>query len=313
MTDGSFKYCQKNQCANIVGGWLPRKSDCKEEWLKKLLDGDMSVVPPIEELHFSYDGHCNLKCPSCRLEIQTNSKAQNEMLDNLYEKNLKPYMKQAKHLTLSGCGEAMISRHSRKILQSFSKEEYPELSVELRTNATTVNASSWNALGTGKEVIRHITVSIDASTKDMFEKLRYPAKWETVLRNLEFIQSLRDAGEIDLFEFHVVIQTENIDQLCDITKMAIRYSADAVTFSRLINWREMSEEEYHEINPFWYDHPLHEKLTQELRALEELRNDIENDNCDLTRGRKKIYINIHFSPDPNQTYDEIRTGRLKIR
>ncbi|MCI9489058.1 hypothetical protein AALC75_09165 [Lachnospiraceae bacterium 48-42] len=313
VTDGSFKYCQKNQCANIVGGWLPRKSDCKEEWLKKLLDGDMSVVPPIEELHFSYDGHCNLKCPSCRLEIQTNSKAQNEMLDNLYEKNLKPYMKQAKHLTLSGCGEAMISPHSRKILQSFSKEEYPELSVELRTNATTVNASSWNALGTGKEVIRHITVSIDASTKDMFEKLRYPAKWETVLRNLEFIQSLRDAGEIDLFEFHVVIQTENINQLCDITKMAIRYSADAVTFSRLINWREMSEEEYHEINPFWYDNPLHEKLTQELRALEELRNDIENDNCDLTRGRKKIYINIHFSPDPNQTYDEIRTGRLKIR
>lgn len=313
VTDGSFRYCQKNQCPNIVAGWLPKKSECRDETLKKILDGDLSVIPPIEELHFSYDEHCNLMCPSCRLEMKTNTREQNEQLDKLYEKNLKPYTKKARHLTLSGCGEAMISPHSKKVLQSFSKEKNPELAVELRTNATTVNPILWNSLGTGKEVIRHITVSIDASTKESFEKLRYPAKWEIVLQNLEFIQSLRNSGEIDMFEFHVVIQKENIDQLCDITKMAITYDADAITFSRLINWREMSEKEYHDVNPFWHDHPLHTKLIQELKALEELRNDIEEDRCDFTKGRKKIYINIHFSPDPNASYDEIRTGRLKIR
>lgn len=313
VTDGSFRYCQKNQCPNIVAGWLPKKSECKEEWLKQILDGDLSVIPPIEELHFSYDGHCNLKCPSCRLEIQTITKEQTEYLDKMYEKNLKPYMGQAKHLTLSGCGEAMISPHSKKVLQSFSREKNPQLSVELRTNATTVNERSWDSLGDGRHVIRHITVSIDASTKESFEKLRYPAKWEHVLRNLEFIQSLRNAGEIDMFEFHVVIQTENINQLCDIVKMAIHYDADAVTFSRLINWRGMSEKEYYDVNPFWQDHPLHEKLVQELKALEILRDDIEKEQCGLTKGRKKIYINIHFSPDPNASYDEIRMGKLKIR
>lgn len=304
VTDGSFRYCQKNQCANIVAGWLPKKSDCKEEWLKKILDGDMSVVPPIEELHFSYDGHCNLKCPSCRQEIQTNTKEQNQVLDKLYEENLKPYMTQAKHLTLSGCGEAMISPHSKKVLQSFSKEKNPNLAVELRTNATTINPISWDSLGSGKEVIRHITVSIDASTKEIFEKLRYPAKWETVLRNLKFIQTLRNSGEIDMFEFHVVIQEENVAQLCDIAKMAIHYDADAVTYSRLINWRGMSEEEYHVVNPFWHDHHSHGRLLQELKALEELRRDIKE---------KKVYINIHFVPDPDSSYDEIRMGRLKIR
>lgn len=312
VTDGSFRYCQKNQCANIVAGWLPKKSDCKEEWLKKILDGDLSVVPPIEELHFSYDGHCNLMCPSCRLEIHINTPEQNEKLDELYEKNIEQYMRKAKHLTLSGCGEAMISPHSKKVLQSFSRKENPELIVELRTNATTVNPVSWNQLGTGKEVLRHITVSIDASTKESFEKLRYPAKWETVLQNLKFIQSLRNSGKIDMFEFHVVIQRENIRQLCDIARMAIGYDADAVTYSRLINWREMSEDEYQDVNPFWYDHPQHKELMQELHALEELRNDIETGRSDLTKG-KKIFINIHFSPDPNPRYDEIRTGRFKIR
>lgn len=313
VTDGSFRYCQKNQCANIVGGWLPKKADCKDEWLRKILDGDMSVVPPIEELHFSYDGHCNLKCPSCRLEIQTNTREQNEKLDRLYEENLKPYMAQAKHLTLSGCGEAMISPHSKKVLQSFSKEKNPKLVVELRTNATTINPISWNSLGSGKDVIRHITVSIDGSTKETFEKLRFPARWEIVLQNLKFIQTLRNSGEIDMFEFHVVIQEENVTQLCDIAKMAIYYDADAVTYSRLINWRGMSEEEYHAVNPFWYDHHSHARLLQELKALEKLRGDIEENKCNLTCGRKKIYINIHFIPDPNSSYDEIRMGRLKIR
>lgn len=313
VTDGTFRYCQKNQCANIVAGWLPKKADYKDGWMGEILDGDLSVIPPIEELHFSYDGHCNLKCPSCRTEIQTNTREQNENLDIMYEKNLKPYMEKARHLTLSGCGEAMISPHSKKVLQSFSKESNPDLVVELRTNATTVNPKSWEALGTGKDVIRHITVSIDASTKESFEKVRYPAKWEIVLKNLKFIQFLRNSGAIDMFEFHVVIQSENINQLLDIAKMAINYDADAVTYSRLINWREMSEEEYHEVNPFWYDHPLHDNLMRELKALEKFRNAIETDQCDLTRGRKKMYINIHFSPDPNSSYDIIRKGRFKIR
>ena len=81
----------------------------------------------------------------------------------------------------------------------------------------------------------------------------------------------------------------------------------------LFRSREMSEEEYYEVNPFWHDHPLHKHLMQELKALEKFRDAIETGKCDLTKGRKKIYINIHFSPDPNSSYDIIRTGRFKIR
>ncbi len=313
VTDGSFKYCQKNQCPNIVGGWLPKKSDVTEEWLNKIIEGDLSVVPPIEELHFSYDGHCNLCCPSCRVEMQTNTRQQNLLLDELYEKNLKPLMYAAKHLTLSGCGEAIISPHSKKVLQSFSREENPDLVIELRTNATSLNAVSWKTLGKGKEVIRHITASIDASTKESFEKLRYPAKWEVVLSNLDFIKSLRNNGEIDIFEFHVVIQKENVNQLCDIVKMAIEYDVDVVTYSRMINWRGMSEKEYHEVNPFWYNNELHNELLRELKELEKLREDIELEKCSWTINKKKPYINIHFVPDPNRRYDEIRLGRYKVR
>lgn len=313
VTDGSFRYCQKNQCPNIVGGWLPKKSNCTERWLKEILEGNLDVIPPIEELHFSYDGHCNLKCPSCRVEIQTNKKEQNEKLDELYKRKLEPFMKNAKHLTLSGCGEAIISPHSKKVLQSFSKEKNKELAVELRTNMTAINEQTWNSLGEGRDVIRHITASIDAAQKESFEKLRYPAKWDTVIKNLSFVQNLRKKGQIDLFEFHVVIQKENVNQLCDIVKMAIDYDADAITFSKLVNWRGMSEKEYQDINPFWIENPLHLELLQEIKKLEKMRNQIEMDEVKYAKGKKKVYINIHFSPDPSSRYDEIRMGRLKIR
>ncbi|MBD5540894.1 MAG: radical SAM protein [Lachnospiraceae bacterium] len=313
VTDGSFRYCQKNQCPNIVGGWLPKKSDCEEGWLKQILEGEVDVIPPLEELHLSYDGHCNLKCPSCRLEIRTNTREQNEKFDELYKKSLSPYIKNAKHLTLSGCGEAILSPHSKNVLQSFSKKENPELMIELRTNATVINPKTWEELGEGRHLIRHITPSIDAATKESFEKLRYPAKWEIVLKNLEFIQSLRNAGEIDMLEFHVVISEENINQLYDIAMMAIDYDADAVTYSKIINWRDMPEEEYRRVNPFWWNHPRHEELKQELNRIEQLRDDIEAGKCHRIKDGKKVYLSLHFRPDLNSTYDEIRWGRLKIR
>lgn len=310
VTDGSFRYCQKLQCPNIVAGWLPEKSKVTDSWLKEIFDGNYDVIPPVEELHFSYDDHCNLMCPSCRTEIKTISREQSLRLDELYKKNLEPLTKNAKHLTLSGCGEAIISPHSKNVLKSFSVENNPDLAVELRTNVCAVNENSWNSLGEGRQVIRHITASIDAACKETFEKLRYPAKWHIVIKNLEFIKSLRNSGEIDMFEFHVVVQKENLNQLYDIVKMAMEYDADAVTFSKLINWRGMLEDEYADVNPFWVDSPYHGKLINEINRIEKLRDSIE---CGEYKINKKFYINMHFSPDPNSSYDEIRIGKLKIR
>lgn len=312
ILDGSFKYCQKNQCANLIGGWLPKKDGCAHEVINHLLESDnMTVIPP-EELHFSYDHHCNLICPSCRLERCTNTKEENERLDNLYKTGLLPLVKKAKHLCLSGCGEALLSSHSKKILQSLSPEKYPSLAVELRTNVTSVSETNWNSLGEGRKNIRHVAASIDSCSKQLFEKLRFPAKWEVVLKNLEFLQSLRNSGEIDLLEFHVVVQKDNMEELVDIIKMAAKYDADVVTFSRLVNWRGMSEEEYCEVNPFWQQHPLHERMQQIVKEVEEIRRQIEEGICEFVKGQK-MYINMHFLSDPEDTYDEIRTGRLKIR
>lgn len=313
ITDGSFRYCQKTQCANIVAGWLPKKSEFLGTKLGELLGGNFEVIPELEELHFSYDMHCNLRCPSCRTETQSNSKEKNEELDNYYEKYLKKYVKTAKHLCLSGCGEALLSPHSKKLLQSLSPKEYPNLEVELRTNMTLLNERTWESLGEGRHVIKHIAASIDAAKKETFEELRYPAKWNVVYRNLQFVKRLRDNNEIDMFEFHVVVQKANICELLDIVKLAIEMHADTVTFSKMINWRNMPQEEYDQNNPYWIDNPDHDELMKEMDKIEQLRSDIENGNCKLLDPNKKMYINIHFRPDPNDSYNEIRTGRIRIR
>lgn len=304
LLDGSFRYCQKNQCPNLVGRWLPEKRKCDDPIMKRLIDGEEEAKPFIRELHFSYDTHCNLICPSCRTERCMNSAEETEKMNAVYDSCLKPYVARAEHLCLSGCGEALVSDHGRHILTSFSGREYEDLAIELRTNITALNQNTWMSLGESRKRIRHIVASVDG-IGEVFEELRYPAKWDLVRRNLEFISSLRRAGEIDLFEIHVVAQRRNIHQLLDIVMLAADLSADAVTFSKIVNWRDMSEKEYDEKNPFWTDSPDFRRLSEEFDRIDEFRRNTE-------KGRK-MYINIHFRPDPDTGYEKIRMGRLKIR
>lgn len=304
LLDGSFRYCQKNQCPNLVGRWLPEKRKCDTPIIKRMIEGDETVKPLIKELHFSYDTHCNLICPSCRTERCMNSAEETEKLNEAYDTCLKPYVVKAEHLCLSGCGEALISEHGRHILTSVAGRDYDNLAIELRTNITALNRSTWMNLGESRKRIRHIAASVDG-IGEVFEELRYPAKWNVVSRNLEFISALRREGEIDLFEIHVVAQTRNIHQLFDIVILAADLGADAVTFSKIVNWRDMSEKEYDEKNPFWTDNPDFRRLSKEFDRIDDFRRNTE-------KGRK-MYINMHFRPDADAGYEKIRMGRLKIR
>lgn len=309
VTDGSFRYCHKNQCSNIIGRWLPKKSECDDETIRMLLAGDESVKPQLKELHFSYDAHCNLTCPSCRSEFRTADAAEKQRLDGLYEKNLKPLLRRAEHLCLSGCGEAILSPHSREILRSLTPMDYPGLVVELRTNASALNRKTWLELGEGRKAIRHIAASIDGATKETFERLRYPAKWETVNDNLAFIRELRRKGEIDLFEFAVVVQKDNLEELIDLIHMAMRYDADVVTMSHMINWGGMSGEDYIAADPYRADSPYYGRMQEVMSEIDSLRQRIEA----ATDTDKKIFINLHCLPDVEPRYSMQRLGRLKVR
>lgn len=310
LLDGSFRYCQKNQCTNIIGGWLPEKVKCTNEVVKSIIDGNTNAEPMLEEIHLSYDKHCNLICSSCRTSRCTHKEEDVRKLDDLFDRNIAPLLKSVRHLCLSGSGEALLSLHSSRIIKELPKYGNSELKVELRTNMTALNEVSWKKLGGGRKYIRHIAASIDACSKMLFEKLRYPAQWETVLRNLEFVKDLRERGEIDLFEFHVVVQNANLDQLVDLAEMAIIYRADAITYSKVVNWQGMSREEYERMNPFYIDHPRHGDLLKETMRLKQMRDEIQSG---IRKTDKPFYMNIHFEPDPDDSYETIRYGILKIR
>ena len=312
LVDGSFRYCQKNQCPNLVSGWLPNKEKCKDERLQEIFRGNYEVLPDLNELHFSYDRHCNLCCPSCRTEFDTNETENNDRLDALYDRNLQPLLSSAHHLCLSGCGEALLSPHSRRIIMGLVPGKYPNLEIELRTNMTVLNEKNWLSLGEGRKTIKHIAASIDAAKKETFEYLRYPAKWDTVLDNLKFVQKLRQQNEIEMFEFHVVVQEKNVDELIDIIWLAQSLDVDTVTFSKVLNWRDIPVEVYHKMNPFYIDNYKHEKLIEALRKITELHKYIESDDY-LKEGKKRMYINMHGLHDPSDRYDEIRYGKYIIR
>ncbi len=87
-------------------------------------------------------------------------------------------------------------------------------------------------------------------------------------KNLAFIRDLRQAGEIRLLEFSMVVQTRNFREMPAFVRLGQEFSADIVSFQMIRNWGTFSAAEFKE--EFIGDpaHPRHRELIEVLRAPE---------------------------------------------
>jgi len=290
VTDGSFRYCLKTDCANLVGGWLPKK---EREFTEVEINS-----PLLTELHLSYDRHCPLQCYSCRKAVCLNSDTKKHELNKMFHQDIEPLLDQLEHLTLSGCGEAIVSPHSIYLLKNISRLKYPKLLIELRTNGVCFSRKAWENIGTGKECIKHVTFSVDAADAETFERLRSPAKWAVMQKNLKFVSELRTTNEIELLEFGVVIQRDNLYQLRDIIELAIKYEADVISFYQMNNWNRFSPEEHHDLNVCRPDNELYPEYRRVVKEIRSLRNEINSGSSPhISSTGKKIKISMYFEQD----------------
>lgn len=173
---------------------------------------------------------CNLSCPSCFRSSPSNKGRLWPTMDfALFEKIAHELFPTAYKVTLSGGGESILHKNFEKMIELCS---YYQVIPILYTNATTLNRERITLLARSGSVMG---ISIDGATKDTFEKLRYPAKWEKIIKILDTIKDVRD--EIDNDEFYpyfgVVIQRDNIKELASFVEMAEHYRFDLIKFSRL--------------------------------------------------------------------------------
>jgi MoaA/NifB/PqqE/SkfB family radical SAM enzyme len=236
IIDQSFKYCK--ECPYLLNKNGPVSEKPPDPYMLNILENKLLTLEKGPKwLNLSNDKSCNLACPSCRLNfIQVTDEVQLERLTNETNEIINQVKKDLEWLYICGSGDPFGSKLYRNLLYSMKKEDYPNLKIYLHTNAILFDENTWNKLIKIRECIDWVHVSIDGSTKKTYEENRVGGKWERLVKNLEFISSLRNKNEISMFEISFVVQQNNWNEMKQFVEFGRRLNVDKVTFSPIDNW-----------------------------------------------------------------------------
>ncbi len=291
--DGTFRFCNINSCPHIQSKYVcvmlktdifkkigePLISDIKKNRLV-LSHGPLDVI-------FTYDRSCNLSCPSCRrTHIIARGNRKKELL-SIQEKFMNTFLSDATNLEISGSGDAFGSQLFRNFLFTLTRKQAPKCCyVNILTNGLLLKRY-WPKLSPlVRECVSSVSVSIDACTKKTYEINRYPAKWEELLPNLEFLRLLKLYGKLESLRFSFVVQKNNYHEIIDFIKFAIFYSADYVQF-QIIEPDFLKDLGFKDYFFEWKEKAVHEKKHPEHNKLLKILSDPILNNL-----KKKIFIDF---------------------
>ena len=274
ILNGSYKYCNKRSCPRILNDSLLRNDELsagttsylqRERWRDAVLNKSVKIEGALFA-DLGYDISCNLSCPQCRLDLIVSDKAGFAKLDALRGDMIDDLLSKLQNVRISSGGEALFSKHFRKLLSDINPTHCPNLThLELLTNGMLFDRRQWDTFRNLHYLKIWLVVSIDGSSKDTFESIRRNGRWEKLLANLEFASTLRRDGKLTRFHISYAVQTENFREMPDAVAMAERFHADGISFMKLENIGTYSENEYRSRNIVEPSHPLHDEFLEVMR------------------------------------------------
>jgi MoaA/NifB/PqqE/SkfB family radical SAM enzyme len=223
ILDGSFRYCSKVHCNLISVRTLP---SCEQATLSANAATGFAAAPqPLEQLYplemikgpskvvLSYDRSCNLACPSCRSDFYSAPKRQQEDMRHFYGEFVKNVTKDARLIYMDGAGETFASKHSREVLKSLNRKDYPALKFRFLTNGQLFDRRAYEEFDLQGRMER-VDISIDAARPETYAIIRKGGELTRLLDNTEFLDSLRQQeGERFLLTFRFVISSLNYREI----------------------------------------------------------------------------------------------------
>jgi hypothetical protein len=235
--DGSFRYCNKNVCPDLVAGTLPSRDEVKDERLRAMIDAKQTHLESLPTIvNLAYDATCNLKCPTCRdhiIVVKGPALERAYRLRGVVERDL---LASAKHVIVTGYGDAFASKVHRSFLEQLELSRYPELKLTLMTNGLMFDAGMWARLKGLHGGAVAISVSIDASTAETYQVNR-GGSFSKLLRNLAFMAQLRAMNQLRWFELSFVVQQNNFREMARFVELGSAHGCDNILFQQLVHWR----------------------------------------------------------------------------
>jgi len=183
-------------------------------------------------LSINIDDSCNLQCPSCRKELRmlTSGAEYDYRLQNAntilswLEKYDRPI-----HITMSGNGDPLASAIMRPIIKKLHPKS--NQTFTLFTNGLLIKKQ----INEGMPVFDSITyfnISVDAGTKEIYEDVRRPGRWEVLLENFDYLHSV---GKQHLVNLNFAVQNKNYKDITKFTELCQHYGFRG-TIHQLDDW-----------------------------------------------------------------------------
>lgn len=199
-------------------------------------------------LSVSHDSSCNLFCESCRRKIYVAQKERLERANFISDRVIEvlPYISE---IIMGGNGEIFVSQAYRKIWEFPIPSKINDQTFVIFTNGKLFRKENWDKLyHNNQDKNLFLIVSIDAATKNTYEKLRRGGNWERLIHNLKFAEKLRKENKLKRFTLDFVVQRKDIDEMYMFVQMTKSLGVDRVDFTAIANWGSYEADQFNSIS-----------------------------------------------------------------
>jgi len=229
ITDQSFKYCKKDQCAKLWN--LDEVEDISNE---------IQFIPSLPTMmNVQIDENCNLKCGSCRNEIRWNKPA-DPTVERILDRLVEAYQDfgQSVWFQCDGHGDIFASTAYKNF---FMRDDLPKcFQFNLTTNGNLVT-KNLEILRKIKDQIFSVCVSFDAATEETYKEVR-GGKFNLII---DGVKAMQDIG-IYRVNTSFVTQKKNYLELLQHYNMCKELGINYSGVSMIDRWTHMSDQWWEE-------------------------------------------------------------------
>jgi Iron-sulfur cluster-binding domain len=308
IADGSFRYCNKTICPDIVKRELPKRGRSGllardllapptslrvPAKLEKSVRNTAPLAPSLEygptRILLANDKSCNLACPSCRRQPLIAGGSERRRIQVIYDSLFAEVLRDASLLRMNGAGELFVSRPCRELLKRLTRKEFPRLHFEVITNGQLFCRRTYEDFDL-KHRLDLVYVSMDAASSRTYNVVRPGGSFGQLLTNLRFLDELRQLAEDDfVLNLAFVVSVRNFSEIGDFVNLARMFNASA-SFSRIRNWGHLSPTEFLLLDVTNPNHPTHQEFKRTMASLE--IEDSQVDWGDLVRYRHPSHRDV---------------------
>lgn len=230
------KFCNAKTCPQVYNNtWvtleelypgIPDSMPVTQELIDDLNARRTELSHPPVQVGLSCDSRCNLRCIMCHGAKRPHGDG--TLLRRALE-SIRSFLPGLRRVKLMGDGEVFAIPETREFLFSFDSEANPETAFLLQTNGVLFTPEMWEKIAHLK--IDWLVVSIDASTRETYEKIRVGGKWDTLMRNLEFLAARHKEGRIREMHLSMTVMRSNHRELVGFARLGKRLGVTSTYFS----------------------------------------------------------------------------------